>query len=89
MICLDCKLEMIKIRSNKYQCGQCCDIVEASSAYKEVCDLFNEVLEDLRKEYTGSNFESGNFRAGKDGLTERQRKKLHDYRVRLRNIHIN
>lgn len=57
-------------------------------AHKRVVDILNEVLEELRIEYAGSNLEYGVLNVNKDGITEKQRKHLHSYRERLNQIHI-
>ncbi|WP_090739416.1 hypothetical protein [Paenibacillus sp. Mc5Re-14] len=58
------------------------------SAHKDVCDLFNEVLEELKKEYAAYNFERGICNVNKDGITERERLHLHNYREKLSQIYI-
>lgn len=49
--------------------------------YKKVCDLFNEILDELKSEYEGLNIEYGIL-----GITEEQRQYLHQYRVKLNEL---
>lgn len=49
--------------------------------YKKICDLFNEILDELKNEYEGLNLEYGTL-----GITEEQRQYLHQYRVKLNEL---
>lgn len=84
---LDC---IAKMHCNKCGNDQYNDepFAESENAHKQVVDLFNEVLAELKKEYAGWNCEMGNFNVDKDGITEDERQKLHQYRERLNQIHI-
>lgn len=58
------------------------------TTHQQVVDLFNEVLDALKAEYGAYNSERGEMRVNSDGITERERQRLHSYRVRLNDIYI-
>lgn len=55
--------------------------------HMKVCNLFNEVLNDLEKEYRGANFEWGTSDLVKGrGIRESERQHIHKYRVKLNEL---
>jgi len=56
-------------------------------SHMKICNLFNEVLKDLEKEYRSANFEYGNFNVVKGReITEQERQYIHQYRVKLNQL---
>ena len=55
--------------------------------HMKICEIFNEVLNDLEGEYRGGNLEYGtrNLVKGR-GITVKEKDHLHEYRARLNNL---
>ena len=52
-----------------------------------VCEIFNEVLNELESQYRGSNFEYGSHGLVKGrGIRESEKQHLHSYRSRMNEI---
>lgn len=55
--------------------------------HMKICDLFNEVLNELEREYVGANLEWGTLNTVKGrGITEEEKQRLHSYRVRMNDL---
>ena len=54
--------------------------------HMKICNLFNEVLNELESEYVSANLEWGLETVKGRGVTEKERQRIHEYRVRLNQL---